>query len=151
MSKYADFYTQAFLKQRIRSDVNAHKRFSDANELLRKLTLKGMEDTVPLFYDVCRSYKNKFPEDLEEGTLHDYLERQALNFMQEAVEICLPGYAEPRVMALLMNDIRLKGFAKDVETYLRVHKDLTSALAKARHSLNSKAYSGISAEEGDLS
>lgn len=67
MSKYANFYTEAFMMQRIRSDINAHKRFSDTNELLRKLTVNGMEDVVPLFYAVTRSYKVKFPEELEQN------------------------------------------------------------------------------------
>jgi hypothetical protein len=151
MSKYADFSTRAFMSARLQRTTGDWKRFNDANELLQKLTLKGMEDAVPLFYEVCRRYKDQFAEDLEEGDLHEYLERQTLNFMQGVVEICLPGYAEPRALAWLANDIRLKGFAKDVETYLRVHGGLTLALAKARRSLNSRTCSSMFAEEGDIS
>jgi hypothetical protein len=81
MSKYADFTTETFLMARLQTDSGDWKRFHDANELLQKLTLKGMEDAIPLFYEVCRSYKEKFAEDLEEGDLRDYLERQTLNFM----------------------------------------------------------------------
>lgn len=135
---------------RLQRSMEDSKRFGDANELLRKLTLKGMEDAVPLFYAICRSYKDRFAENLV-GGLRDYLERQTLNFMQQTVEICLPDYAEPRALAWLVNDIRLKGFAKDIETYLRSHGGLTLALARARSSLNNHTCSGVFAEEGDFS
>jgi hypothetical protein len=151
MSKFSESLSQHLMMARFDAErAEGATRFSEADKQLYQASLKGMATAITLYYKVSRSLKSEFPAEVETSEVRDYLHRQTLNIFQRLVDDCMPGLSEPRAVAYLVNDARVKGFAKDIGRYLKALDGLGPAIELAKVKLATRAECEQFAKEDDL-